>query len=134
MQKNGLGHLLGHDGITHAADILAIVRHQELRMPFRQPRSQLGRRQKKFYQFIDLRRAVVPVIGGMPCLHEQVVDLPEILLAGRAYEIHWAYSSSMPSLALTRACTACGLALPPVDFITWPANQPASVGFALTLV
>ena len=26
--------------------------------------------------------------------------------------------------------TACGLALPPVAFITWPTNQPASAGFA----
>jgi hypothetical protein len=28
-------------------------------------------------------------------------------------------------------CTACGLALPPVAFITWPTNQPASLGLAL---
>ena len=26
--------------------------------------------------------------------------------------------------------TACGLALPPVAFITWPTNQPSMVGFA----
>jgi hypothetical protein len=38
--------------------------------------------------------------------------------------------SSMPSFALTRSCTAFGLALPPVAFITWPTNQPASAGLA----
>ena len=27
--------------------------------------------------------------------------------------------------------TALGLALPPVDFMTWPTNQPNSVGLAL---
>jgi pantoate--beta-alanine ligase len=32
---------------------------------------------------------------------------------------------SIPSFAFTRSLTACGLALPPVDFITWPTNQPA---------
>ncbi len=36
-----------HDGITHAADIFAIVRHQELRMPsFANRALQLGRRQR----------------------------------------------------------------------------------------
>lgn len=32
----------------------------------------------------------------------------------------------MPSLDLSRSLTACGLALPPDDFITWPTNQPTS--------
>jgi hypothetical protein len=41
--------------------------------------------------------------------------------------------SSMPSFALTRSCTAFGLALPPVAFITWPTNQPASAGLAWAL-
>ena len=36
----------------------------------------------------------------------------------------------MPSLAFSRSLTACGLALPPDDFITWPTNQPASCGLA----
>src|SRR5258706_1198529 len=36
----------------------------------------------------------------------------------------------MPSLALSRSLTACGLALPPDDFITWPTNQPISWGLA----
>jgi len=36
-----------------------------------------------------------------------------------------------PSLRATRVFTACGLALPPVAFITWPTNQPASFGFTL---
>src|SRR4051794_23788048 len=35
-----------------------------------------------------------------------------------------------PSLALSRSLTACGLALPPDDFITWPTNQPISCGLA----
>ena len=33
----------------------------------------------------------------------------------------------MPSFDLRRSFTACGLALPPDDFITWPTNQPSSV-------
>jgi hypothetical protein len=32
----------------------------------------------------------------------------------------------MPSLDFSRSLTACGLALPPDDFITWPTNQPIS--------
>jgi hypothetical protein len=35
-----------------------------------------------------------------------------------------------PSFSRTSALTACGLALPPVAFITWPTNQPASAGLA----
>src|SRR3954466_9595169 len=35
----------------------------------------------------------------------------------------------MPSFAFSRSLTACGLALPPDCFITWPTNQPASCGF-----
>jgi hypothetical protein len=30
------------------------------------------------------------------------------------------------------ALTACGLALPPEAFITWPTNQPSMVGFIFT--
>src|SRR5438067_214170 len=37
----------------------------------------------------------------------------------------------MPSLDLRRSLTACGLALPPDDFITCPTNQPTSCGLAL---
>src|SRR4029077_19624082 len=37
----------------------------------------------------------------------------------------------MPSLDLSRSLTACGLALPPDDFITWPTNQATSCGLAL---
>lgn len=40
----------------------------------------------------------------------------------QAREAASAYSSSMPSLAFTSACTACGLALPPVAFMT--ADEP----------
>ena len=36
-----------------------------------------------------------------------------------------------PSLALSRSLTACGFALPPEAFITWPTNQPSSFGLAL---
>ena len=36
----------------------------------------------------------------------------------------------MPSFAFRRSLTACGLALPPDCFITWPTNQPASCGLA----
>src|SRR5437868_15299636 len=36
----------------------------------------------------------------------------------------------MPSLDLRRSLTACGLALPPDDFITCPTNQPTSCGLA----
>src|SRR5664279_6210567 len=39
-------------------------------------------------------------------------------------------SVQMPSLDLSRSFTACGLALPPDDFITWPTNQPISCGLA----
>src|SRR5947209_14458338 len=35
----------------------------------------------------------------------------------------------MPSLAFNTTFTACGLALPPVAFITCPTNQPSMVGF-----
>ena len=34
--------------------------------------------------------------------------------------------------ACSRSLTAWGFALPPVDFITWPTNQPSMVGLALT--
>ena len=34
-----------------------------------------------------------------------------------------------PSFFSTRSLTAAGAALPPVAFITWPTNQPASFGF-----
>jgi len=36
----------------------------------------------------------------------------------------------IPSLDLSRSLTACGLALPPDDFITWPTNQPIIAGLA----
>ena len=36
----------------------------------------------------------------------------------------------MPSFDFSRSLTACGLALPPDDFITWPTNQPTSCGFS----
>src|ERR1041384_3709667 len=38
---------------------------------------------------------------------------------------------AIPSFFLMSSLTACGLALPPVAFITWPTNQPASAGLAL---
>src|SRR5665811_1460269 len=41
------------------------------------------------------------------------------------------HRSQMPSLDLSRSLTACGLALPPDDFITWPTNQPIIAGLAL---
>lgn len=50
------------------------------------------------------------------------------LVAGLSWQAREAYS--MPSFAFTIALTDCGLALPPVDFMTWPTNHPASVGFA----
>src|SRR5665647_3950826 len=37
----------------------------------------------------------------------------------------------IPSLDLSRSLAACGLALPPDDFITWPTNQPIIAGLAL---
>ena len=37
---------------------------------------------------------------------------------------------SETELALSSALTACGLALPPDAFITWPTNQPIAFGFA----
>ena len=37
---------------------------------------------------------------------------------------------SMPSFDLRMSLTACGLALPPVDFITCPTNQPSMPGLA----
>jgi hypothetical protein len=36
-----------------------------------------------------------------------------------------------PSRRFNASLTACGLALPPVDFITCPTNQPSMPGFAL---
>src|SRR5215813_15164610 len=33
-----------------------------------------------------------------------------------------------PSLRLRMSLTACGLALPPDDFITWPTNHPIAFG------
>lgn len=38
--------------------------------------------------------------------------------------------AQIPSFAFSISFTACGLALPPDDFITWPTNQPASCGLA----
>ena len=35
---------------------------------------------------------------------------------------------------MSSSLTACGLALPPLAFITWPTNQPSSVGFGLRLL
>ena len=40
-------------------------------------------------------------------------------------------SDQTPSLALSRSLTACGFALPPDAFITWPTNQPSIAGLAL---
>ena len=45
--------------------------------------------------------------------------------AGRARQI--------PSFALSMSLTACGFALPPDAFITWPTNQPISFGLGLRL-
>ena len=39
--------------------------------------------------------------------------------------------AQMPSRFLRRSLTACGLALPPDAFITWPTNQPIAFGFVL---
>src|SRR5271156_586859 len=36
----------------------------------------------------------------------------------------------MPSLDFSRSLTACGLALPPDDFITWPTNHWIAAGLA----
>src|SRR5262249_30446393 len=38
---------------------------------------------------------------------------------------------AIPSFFFTSSLTACGLALPPVAFMTWPTNHPASAGLAL---
>ena len=40
-------------------------------------------------------------------------------------------SNQMLSFFFSSSLTACGLALPPVDFMTWPTNQPSIVGLAL---
>ena len=40
-------------------------------------------------------------------------------------------SHQSPSLLLSSSLTACGLALPPEAFITWPTNQPSAFGLAL---
>jgi len=37
-----------------------------------------------------------------------------------------------PSLLFSTSLTACGLAFPPVCFITWPTNQPSRFGLAFT--
>ena len=52
--------------------------------------------------------AIDRIVGGMPCLDQQRAHRPKVALAGSADEHH-----SIPSLALTRSLTACGLALPP---------------------
>ncbi len=43
-------------------------------------------------------------------------------------------TSQRPSFDLSRSLTACGLALPPDDFITWPTNQPEAAGLAFACV
>ncbi len=53
-----------------------------------------------------------------------VKDCTELLRCQEGYS---------PSFAVTSSFTAFGLALPPVAFITWPTNQPASFGLALGL-
>ena len=40
----------------------------------------------------------------------------------------------MPSFTFSSSFTACGLALPPDNFITWPTNQPIIAGFILRLL
>jgi hypothetical protein len=47
--------------------------------------------------------------------------------------IHWheylcGWDSKEALMAAVAVATACGLALPPVAFMTWPTNQPASCG------
>ena len=41
--------------------------------------------------------------------------------------------TQMPSFDFRRSLTACGFALPPEDFITWPTNQPISGWLRLRL-
>src|SRR5690606_14581390 len=42
-------------------------------------------------------------------------------------------SYSTPSLALRMSLTTCGLALPPLCFMTCPTNQPMVLGLVLTV-
>src|SRR6185312_11380786 len=77
--------------------------------------------------FRDPLRAINGIVSRVPGFHQQVAHRRKIALACGANEHRY----SIPSLALTRSLTACGLALPPVAFITWPTNQPAMVGLAL---
>ena len=79
--------------------------------------------------FGDPLGAINGIVSRVPGLHQQVAHRRKIALACGANEHRY----SIPSLALTSALTACGLALPPVAFITWPTNQPTSVGLALSL-
>jgi hypothetical protein len=42
----------------------------------------------------------------------------DIFMTASAFRARWQARYSIPSFAFTRSLTACGLALPPVDFIT----------------
>ena len=102
------------------------TRNSELRP--RQPRLERGDRMPVVGDRGDPLSAIDRVVGRVPGLDQQRADRRQ----GRA---RWrcgrtSPSISMPSLALTSSLTACGLALPPVAFITWPTNQPAMVGLA----
>ena len=68
---------------------------------------------------------------GERSVHDAASDVDAA--RARRSERHLARDVQMPSLDFSRSLTACGLALPPDDFITWPTNQPIELRLGLGL-
>src|SRR5690606_2972728 len=110
-----------------ACDRLAVIGEQELGLRHVNARSQRAQRMPVAVDRRAPARTVGRVVGVVPGLTEELAHRLKIAFR-RGADNH---GDSIPRRALTRSLTAWGLALPPVAFITWPTNQPASVGLAL---
>src|SRR5690606_4658778 len=124
LEIDDAGFLLGDRGIGHAGKAGTGVGDDEFRPRPAQHLPQPADGMPPLRDRVDAFGAVDRIVGGVPGLGEQRRDFGKVALARRADEHFYL----MPSRALTSSLTACGLALPPVAFITWPTNQPAMVG------
>ena len=133
MQHHRLFHLRVHGCIAEPAEFPTVVCEQEFAILAHDPGADGCRGVPAADELRNLMGTIERVVGGMKGLCEKGADLLHVSFCCCAdKEDHAAYSS-MPSFAFTNAWTACGFALPPVAFITWPTNQPANAGFACAL-
>src|SRR5690606_28745407 len=126
MELDGLA-VISSGRERHACNRLAVIGEQELGLWHVDALSQRAQRMPVAVDRRDPVRTVDRVVGVAPGLNEQLAHRLEIAFRSGADK----HGYSIPRRALTRSLTACGFALPPVAFITWPTNQPASVGLAL---